>query len=231
MEKEEWKTIEDYPDYMISNLGNVKSLKNGKEKILKQEITNNGYCRVELSKDRKRKKYLVHRLVTQTFIPNPQNLPCVNHKDENKTNNCVNNLESCDAKYNNNYGTRNERSSKKLKGRVLSQETKEKLSIAIKGRVLSQEWKNKLSKAHQKPILQFNREGTKILGKWDSALQVERELNIFATNITQCLKGKYKSAKGYKWKYLEDYINEQINYLNELKTYRNRLYDILQKAS
>lgn len=68
-----------------------------------------GYKHVILTKDRKTKNYLVHRLVAETFIPNVDNLPCVNHKDENPLNNSVNNLEWCSWKYNNEYGTRLER--------------------------------------------------------------------------------------------------------------------------
>lgn len=103
--EEIWKTIEDCPEFMVSNLGRVKSLKRGKEKILSQWITRRGYLEVPISnKNGYRKQYSVHRLVATHFIPNPNNLPEVNHKDECKTNNCVDNLEWCDRKYNANYG-------------------------------------------------------------------------------------------------------------------------------
>lgn len=105
--------------YQVSNWGTVKSLGNGnsnnsKEKILKPTKDKKGYLTVDLYKDGKRKIYKVHRLVAQTFIENPNNLPQVNHKDENKKNNAASNLEWCDAKYNINYGTRNEKISKQL---------------------------------------------------------------------------------------------------------------------
>ena len=115
-----FKDIEGYENlYQISNLGNVKSLGNGnsnnsKEKILKPTKDKKGYLTVDLYKDGKRKIYKVHRLVAKVFIENPNNLPQVNHKDEDKTNNAVENLEFCDAKYNINYGTRNEKISKQL---------------------------------------------------------------------------------------------------------------------
>lgn len=114
---EKWKEIEGYTDYMVSNLGNVKSLGNDKtrkEKILTKQKTTKGYLMVSLSKNGKQKIFKIHRLVAQAFIPNPNNLPQVNHKDENKTNNCVENLEWCSAEYNTNYGTRNERVSKSI---------------------------------------------------------------------------------------------------------------------
>ena len=69
---------------------------------------------VVLSKRLKVKKHLVHRLVCQAFVPNTQNLPQVNHRDENKQNNCASNLEYCTAAYNINYGTRNQKISKQV---------------------------------------------------------------------------------------------------------------------
>lgn len=105
-----WKDIKDYEGlYQISNLGNVKSLNynhTGKEKLLKPQITKDGYCRVQLSQNNKHKQHSIHRLVAQAFLPNPDNLPCVNHKDEWKQNNIVSNLEFCDNYYNANFGDR-----------------------------------------------------------------------------------------------------------------------------
>lgn len=99
--------------YQVSTKGQIKSLNIRKGRILKQH-TQCGYLYVGLSKQCKAKLYLVHRLVAEAFIPNPDNLPEVNHKDENKLNNRVDNLEWCDAKYNSNYGTRNKRKSKPI---------------------------------------------------------------------------------------------------------------------
>lgn len=110
-----WRDIEGYHNYQVSNLGRVKSLnynKTGKEKILKNSKNKDGYLFARLYKEGKVKTFKVHRLVAQVFIPNPDNLPQVNHKDENKTNNCVENLEWCTAQYNTNYGTHNERMAK-----------------------------------------------------------------------------------------------------------------------
>ena len=113
--EESWKDIEGYEGlYQISNKGRVKSLKNNKtkkEKILKP-INVKGYLKVDLYKNKTRKNLLVHRLVANAFLTNPHNLLEVNHKDENKQNNSVENLEWCTHKYNNNFGTRNERSRK-----------------------------------------------------------------------------------------------------------------------
>lgn len=109
--------------YEVSNLGNIRTLdrnviyKNGtthfyKGIYKKQSKDKDGYSIVKFNKNNIRKHKKVHRLVAEAFIPNPYNLPCINHKDEVKTNNRVENLEWCSVKYNNNYGTVKERISK-----------------------------------------------------------------------------------------------------------------------
>lgn len=115
-----WKDIEGYEGiYEISNLGRVRSFKNGKVRILKPLTNKRGYLRVQLRKNNSLKTLQIHRLVAQAFLPNPNNLPQVNHKDEDKTNNIVSNLEYCDAKYNNNYGNRNKKVAEALSKVVL----------------------------------------------------------------------------------------------------------------
>lgn len=111
---EQWKSIKGYEGcYEVSNLGRVKSIKryvrkhNGirtvKERVLKQCYDEDGYKRVSLSSGNHRTTKLVHRLVAEAFIENPFNYPQINHKDENKENNCISNLEYCTAKYNTHY--------------------------------------------------------------------------------------------------------------------------------
>lgn len=121
-----WVDIKDYEGlYQVSNLGRVKSLPRIKrnfnintkqleeiilpEKIRRLQLTRYGYYRIGLTKNHKQIYYYVHRLVAEAFIPNPENLTHINHKDENKLNNCVDNLEWRTAKYNSNYGARNKR--------------------------------------------------------------------------------------------------------------------------
>lgn len=115
-----WKEIDDR--YSVSNLGRVKSNYANKERILKPTPDARGYLKVDLRHGEKRKGMMVHRLVAFAFIenPDPENFKEVNHKDENKTNNCVDNLEWCDTKYNCNYGTRNQRKGENCKKRVCS---------------------------------------------------------------------------------------------------------------
>lgn len=99
-----WKDIPQYEGlYQVSNYGRVKNVNTGKIKA--QSIAGNGYQRVHLYKCGKDRNEYVHRLVAMAFIPNPDNLPQVNHKDEDKANNIVDNLEWCSAKYNMNYGS------------------------------------------------------------------------------------------------------------------------------
>ena len=145
--------------YAVTSCGKIWSYKN--EKFLKPGVYKKGYLYVNLWKDGGFKTKQIHRLVAEAYIPNPDNLPQVNHKDENKANNCLQNLEWCDCKYNNNYGTRNER--------------------------------------HKKSILQFDLNGN-FVKEWSCATDVGREAQ---TNICKCLKGKYKQAYGYIWKYKE----------------------------
>ena len=121
MNKEEWKDIEGYEGlYQVSSFGRIRSLdktvicKNGREFFMKGRIirtrpNNRGYIMVGLHKNKNFKLCLVHRLVAKAFIPNPDNLPQINHKNENKYYNHVSNLEWCDNWYNEHYGTRIER--------------------------------------------------------------------------------------------------------------------------
>lgn len=124
---EVWKDIEGYEGlYQVSNFGRIKSLNyrhTEKEKIVKQD-NSSGYKRVTLYKDGLRYRQLVHRLVAEAFIPNPNNLPEINHKDECTSNNVVTNIEWCMPKYNCNYGTRMERITKTKEKGVVQLTTK-----------------------------------------------------------------------------------------------------------
>lgn len=105
---ENWRDIPGYVGiYQVSDNGNVRRKEKYKAVpgVLRPNKRPNGYLCVDLSKDCKRKTFLIHRLVSLAFIPNPDNLPQINHKNENKADNRVENLEWCDSRYNNNYGT------------------------------------------------------------------------------------------------------------------------------
>jgi hypothetical protein len=136
---ESWRDIVGYEGfYQISNLGNVKSLSRhrvvgfadykSKEKIIKQSTNNGGYKYVWLHKNGKRKIYKIHRLVAMAFLKNPLNYRCINHKDENRQNNIVENLEWCNHSYNNSYGTRIDKFREKV-GKPVLQYTKDGVFI------------------------------------------------------------------------------------------------------
>ena len=135
---EEFRDIDGYEGlYQVSNYGRIKSLcrlsncRNGKYKIIKEKIlkTNfgtNKYMITTIIKKNKIKTFEIHRLVAETFIPNPNNYPCVNHKDENKLNSCVNNLEWCTYSYNNSYNGKAKKINKKFEKPVLQFDLKGK---------------------------------------------------------------------------------------------------------
>lgn len=130
--EEIWKDIIDFPGYQVSNLGRIKSTSREvfvnncghyysytiPEKIMKLTVRGNYLC-VTLCLQGKHINAIVHRLVAKTFIPNPNDYPEVNHKDECKLNNRVDNLEWCTREYNKNYGTDNLRSARSRSRKVL----------------------------------------------------------------------------------------------------------------
>ena len=197
LENEQWLPIEGYEDlYQVSNLGRVKSLerkityrnslKTVKERILKQ-ATKKGYQQVCLCKDGNIKWFSVHRLVANAFIDNPNNYEQVNHKDENKCNNHVSNLEWCNRKYNINYGTRNERHSKSMIGKFSGK------NHPLYG---------KLGKdnPNSKQIIQLTL-GGEVINTWGGTREIQRKLGYNQSSICKCCKGKQKTSNGYKWSY------------------------------
>ena len=174
--EEIWKTIEDYPNYMVSNLGNVKALnynKTGEEKILKTSHNNGGYHSLTLSKNNKKKQITVHKLVAEAFIPNPENKPCIDHINTDRTDNRAENLRWVTYQENQN-----------------NPKTIVNHSVAVKGN------KNPMAKE----ILQYTLTN-EFIKSWDCSMDVQRELGINNANIIQCCKGKRKTTGGYKWVY------------------------------
>ena len=179
---ENWKAIAGYGgQYEVSDLGRVKSLnynRTGKEKILKLLNHRGGYLQVTLCKDGHVKNMLVHRLVAQAFIPNPDNLETINHKDEVKTNNVASNLEWMSPKDNCNYGTRNKRV-----GEAVS---KAKLN----------------NPKTSTPVQMLDKQGN-LLATFPSTHEAGRVTGISQGIICKCCNGKkYKSAGSYIWRYI-----------------------------
>lgn len=198
--KEIWKDIKNYEGlYQISNTGKVKRLskiilgKNGtkqliKEKIMNGSITFNGYVRVGLSKNGKVTKIRIHRLVAETFIPNPNNLKQINHIDGDKTNNNINNLEWVTPSENIKHAYRN------------------KLIIAPKGKKSSLYGKRNGLCKNSKKVICITTDTI-----FDSIIEIERKYGISHQSISECCKGRRKYAgtnpiTGEKlvWKYLKD---------------------------
>lgn len=186
----EWREIDGFPNYMVSNTGEVKSLnynKTGREKVLIPHKLNNGYLGIKLYDSNKRSYHLlIHRVVAQAFLPNPNGYKIINHKDENRSNNFVSNLEWCDYKYNLNYGNRNSKLSNSLTNNPF-------LST---------------------PVLQYSKT-REFLKEFPSIAEAARTVNngntkAAVTNILKCCNGvadtqfgtvKRKTAYGYIWKF------------------------------
>ena len=186
---EQWRTPiydgEPYEGYKVSNWGKILSLnynRTGKPELMNPAEDTSGYLQVGLRKNGETNLCLVHRLVAQTFIPNPENLPEVNHKDEDKTNNFVflnedgsvdkekSNLEWKNHRDNCNHGTRNERIGK----------------TSTNGK-------------QSKKVLQLSLSG-ELIREWPSIHECGRNGFDFR-NVSACCRGERKTAYGFRWMY------------------------------
>lgn len=184
--QEIWKDIKGYEGYyQISNFGNVKSLKfnHGTRSKLLKPFDNEGYTRVKLFIKNNGKRFLVHRLVAENFIPNPKNKPFVNHIDGNKSNNFVENLEWVTSSENVVHAIQNGL----RPPNVICKRKKGK--------------DNPLSK----PLNQYDINGN-LIAHWNCAQEVCDVLGFTYSCIIRCCQGGRKTYKGYIWKYCEKQI-------------------------
>ena len=181
-----WRDIEGYEGlYQVSNMGNVKSLKFGKEKILRLRKDKGNYLYVGLYKNGKGKNYYVHRLVAETFIQKIAGKDFVDHINGIRDDNRIDNLRWCTSKENSNFELCRKHRSEALKGKYVGEKN------YLYG---------KTGALHHRSKAVLCLENGKIYG---STMEAERELGINNSNISACCRGKLHSAGGYHWKYIE----------------------------
>lgn len=182
--REIWKTVVidgvEHPRYQVSNLGRVKCLNwggYGKPRLCRLSEVTNGYLKVSVDRVLK----FVHRIVAETFIPNPEGKPCVDHVDTNRQNNCVWNLK---------WTTQKENCSNPL-------------SVS---HYIENVWSLKYARGkHVQSIIQLKLDG-EFVKKWACGADASRELGICHCNITNCCRGRHKSAGGFRWMYYYDWF-------------------------
>lgn len=226
-----WKDILGFEGmYQISNKGNVKSLERTtthnrrlSEKLLKTRQDKNGYYIVTIYKNKRRYDFKVHRLVALMFIPNPKNLPLVNHKDENPANNNVDNLEWCSYSYNVNYGSRNAKASKKMKSKSYDYLKGEKNFFYGKHYHGS-------NSTHSKYVMQLDKQGN-IITVYESGVDASIFLQVSPSAIQRCCSRKVKRIKGFELIYVDDDSLIEYFKLNNMitKIKDNSLYDRVKR--
>lgn len=170
---DKWKEIEGFDGkYLVNSKGEIYStLRN---RFVKQRVTEKGYKRVTLTTNGVKKDFLVHRLVASAFVENKENLPFVNHKDENKSNNQAENLEWCTSEYNHNYFLDRHRS----------------------------EYIRKFQKTVKRfgRINQYDLDG-RFIANFIDCNEASRKTGSNATSIWRCCKGEIRYSNGYRWEF------------------------------
>ena len=189
MDNEEWKPMPGFEGhYLISNWGNVWSIRSSR---LLKFTNSNGYLRVHPSVNGIRKDCSVHRLVALAFIPNPENKPTVNHINEIKKDNRVENLEWATMAEQNDHGTRIERA-------VSHTDWKNRnLGYSI---VAAKHDYHQINRKQMKPVLQYDGHGI-FIARHDGVMEAARAVGVSAGHLCCCLKGRRKACGGYQWKY------------------------------
>lgn len=196
MEEEIWKDIEGFDNYQISNLCRVKNVKFNR--FIKPLLGKHGYLCVNLYKDGKLKHLLLHRLLAIAFIPNPENKPCIDHINTDRTDNRIENLRWTTQKENHNNPLSLINHANAARGRVVSEEQKKRQSEKMKGRYKGNKWGSK-------KIIQLTLDGN-FIREWDSIKDAADSFGVSSSAIWNCLncKCQVKSIKGFVWKYKKE---------------------------
>ena len=172
-----WKPITGTKGFIeVSDLGNVRSLLRGQPYLLKTQVDARGYCRIRVTIEGEKHTYKLHREVAKAFIPNPNNLPQINHIDGNKDNNSVSNLEWCTNRDNAHHAIKNG-----LWDSVIEGSRKE-------------------NERRKKPIIAYRIDGAFPCTRYYESIS-EAERDIGSRHITAVLKGKRSHAKGWAFQY------------------------------
>lgn len=218
MKEEIWRPVAGYEGiYEISSLGRVKRLARSledtlgrhvhlPEKILKPHTNKQtGYPCINLTKGKVTTWHCIHRIIADAFIPNPDNLPCVNHKDENRSNSVLENLERCTYGYNNMYG------SAPIKRRQTLKNTLNRKGVVLKGIQYGKNLK----------ITQYSLDGEKIAFFEGGALEIKEKLGFNCSSIGSCCRHKSRTAFGFVWRYEGDSFSYEKPRYNKGKDFSN----------
>jgi len=188
----EWKAVPGYKnEYCVSDNGLIWSIRS--QKVLSPKKTSTGYFRVGLSVNGERHDYGIHRFVALAFIPNPEGKPTVNHLNEVKSDNCVQNLEWATTAEQNIHGTRIARAMRNTDWKKRS----EKMDYKA---IASKHDYHKMNKNQMKAVIQLDEHGF-FIAKYNSLSEAAQVKKIRPSHLCSCLKGRRKTCGGYQWKY------------------------------
>lgn len=180
-----WKDINGYEGlYQVSDTGLIRAnQRKGTSGGIRKLHLNKGYPVIILHKNGKKKTFQVHRIVALAFINNPECKPEINHIDENKSNNCIENLQWVTSKENANWGTRNTRISEYVKNNPIPMPPGKK-RVGMK-----------------KEVIQLDPVTKEIVSRYESTIAASNSIGCSNGNISECCNGKRKSAKGFLWQF------------------------------
>jgi len=201
-QEEQWKVVEGYSNYKISNFGRIINKNN---QILKMNKNVSGYTQIAISNNNIRKTLLIHRLVAQAFIPEVEGKTHVNHIDGNKQNNRATNLEWVTP-------------SENMKHAISTG-----INIGNKGNPQSEEMKESNSITFSKPVLQLDLETMEIIKEFKNSIEASKEVNTTYTSILNNCRGESNHSMGFKWCFKEEYNKQE--FLNKRKKYLQNKID------